>query len=244
MAGGVEAYRADVQRFLRDTRNLMEDQVPFAVSLGLNETAKKTNAKLKREMGLYIDQPTPWTKGATKVNKWSTKRDLRAQVGFKDAPTPKGTPAADYLQAPVFGGSRDAKAFGVWLRSNGFAPMGAYVVPGKDVPTNRYGNAPPTLYRRAQRELSKRAKFTKTGKLRKTKPPKFFLLKKGGKPWGIGESTQQGSRIAFIYVSKTHYRKSFDFYRITRRDSTGIFPGELRKAYRRAIRSAKPRYGR
>lgn len=239
-AGTIKPLQASIDEFKRKTKNLVEDQIPFAVSVALNETAKKTNAKLKREMGLYIDKPTPWTKNSTRVNKWSTKKDLRASVGFKDSLTDKGTPAADYLQAPVFGGSRASKKFAGWLKSRGFMPAGLFIVPGRNAPKDRFGNVPASFYRKVATDLSKGPKFTKTGKLRKTKGPKFFPLTKNGKPWAIAEAVPTGGqRLVFLFVPRVNYRRSFDFYRITRQDSTAIFPAELRKAYRKAIKTAR-----
>lgn len=238
--GTIKPLQASIDEFTRKTKNLLTEQVPFAVSVALNETAKKANAKLKREMGLHIDKPTPWTVNSTRVNQWATKKDLRAAIGFKDTLTDKGTPAASYLQAPVFGGGRSSKKFATWLKARGFMPSGLYVVPGRTAPKDRFGNVPAAFYRKVMADLAKGPAFTKAGKLRKTKGPKFFPLVKGGKPWAIAEAVPTGgNRLVFLFVERVNYRRTFDFYRITRQDSTAIFPAELAKAYRQAVKTAR-----
>ena len=95
-------------------------QVPFALSQALNDTALDVKAAEEDELGVVLDNPTPFTRRGFFVKR-SSKRKLVAKVGVKSI-------QAKYLRYQVEGGTR---------RPNGKALL----VPQK-ARLNQYGNLP------------------------------------------------------------------------------------------------------
>lgn len=95
-------------------------QLPFAISVALNETARDAERNTRKRLARVIDRPTPFTLRGTLVRR-ASKRNLVARVGFKDR-------QAGYLRWQEEGGRR--------------TPTGrALLVPGNRR-RNRYGNIP------------------------------------------------------------------------------------------------------
>jgi hypothetical protein len=111
---------------------LAKDQLPFALSKGLNDTANRVKAKEVELMKQVFDRPTPFTLNSLQVI--PAKKDrLVAEIRFRD---PAGMVGKQhYLAAEIQGGNRQLKPFEQLLG-------GRDLMPGKGLDLNKYGNIP------------------------------------------------------------------------------------------------------
>lgn len=150
------SFELDFRAFERALTDFEKQQLPFAASQALNDTARDIKRAWEGEIERRIDRPTPFTKRSVFIQR-STKRNLTAVVGIKDI-------QAEYLRWQVRGGVQSAR-------------RKAIPIPVQQR-RNKYGNAP----RRAlQRALAKPNTFS--GKVkgtagvwqrRKNRPPKLL----------------------------------------------------------------------
>ena len=77
--------RGNVDKTLRDMRNIAKSQVPYATSKAINEIAKMCEKEILKQINQNINNPTAFTKKAVFVS-YSNKNQspIRATVGIKD----------------------------------------------------------------------------------------------------------------------------------------------------------------
>ncbi|MDR0770737.1 MAG: hypothetical protein LBE75_06015 [Burkholderiales bacterium] len=130
----------NIDEVLRKFEALPARQVPFAMSLALNRTAKRVEEAWKKEINTVFDRPTPFTQRAPIMFQRATKQDLTAGVKLKDWVGGKGNAPADYLQPQIHGGGRLAKRFEYALRRIGLLWPGEFAVPASGAQLDQYGN--------------------------------------------------------------------------------------------------------
>ncbi len=118
---------ADFRKLERMLADIPQRQLPFAMSLALNDTAKDVKLAEERQMERKLDRPTPFTKRGVYV-RGSTKKSLTVWVGIKDH-------QAAYLKWQAGGGVRK--------------PKGRALVIGAGLRRNKYGNLPRNAVARA-----------------------------------------------------------------------------------------------
>lgn len=101
--------KSDIDQLAQAFDKTVAAQIPFATSLALNSIATLCKQSLRAEMEHVFDRPRSYTLNSLFV-KPSTKTNLTATVGHKDQ-SGSGTPAAEYLQAEIQGGAREATPF-------------------------------------------------------------------------------------------------------------------------------------
>jgi hypothetical protein len=130
--------------------DLAKKQVPYALSVALNQTAEDVIRAEKQQLQIYVKGgPTAWTSNSLFVDR-ATKTKPVATVGFKDKSSirvtttnkGRGTPAANYMGPLVDGGPRNLKGFESALRWAYILPPGMYIAPGKACPLDAHGNIP------------------------------------------------------------------------------------------------------
>lgn len=132
----------------------MERQLPFAVSVALNQSAFDARITLNTSTTRYFNNPTRFTQNAFFVQR-SSKSKLEAIVY---AEAGKGRDRARYLQYGIQGGTRRQKGFEKKFLSEvvGTAriPSGAQLVPTSLVKTDAAGNVSLATIKRIQKGLS------------------------------------------------------------------------------------------
>jgi len=108
----------NIDRFERSLTDFQRQQLPFAMSLGINETLEDVKAGEERLLDVRLDRPTPFTKRGLAVKR-SSKRRLSGRVFFKPI-------QSQYLQRLEDGGERRPKSIAIPV------PVNARL--------NRYGN--------------------------------------------------------------------------------------------------------
>ena len=142
----------NMRAFERALSDAARKQLPFAVSLALNEVAGAIKSNTVSRLHKDLDRPTPFTQRGVFISR-ASKRKLSAVVGFKDI-------QARYLRIQETGGVRRPKAR-------------AIVVPVAQR-LNKYGNMPRNTIKRA---LARPDTFS--GKVGNT-PGVFQRKKRGG----------------------------------------------------------------
>lgn len=130
----------DIAGFVRDLSDVEKRQFPYALMRALNDTAFQTRQAWGEEMDRVFDRPTRFTRNAVLYKK-ATKENFEAEVFIRDEAL-KGTPPVKYLYWQAEGGQRRQKASERLLQRAGVLSSGEYVVPGRGVQLDAYGNVP------------------------------------------------------------------------------------------------------
>ena len=121
----------------------LQNQLPYAASRALNDTARQAAADLNRSTTSYFQRPTPFTQRGYQVSRWSSKADLSAELNLRPI-------QARYLLPSIRGGVRPQRPS---ERRIGEAYNRAWR-PGLDARLDRYGNLPKTTLLAALRGAS------------------------------------------------------------------------------------------
>lgn len=119
---------SNVEEVMKGLSALQREQLPFAISLAVNDTAEAVANEITRQMPEYLDRPTPFTETTFQYRsgkfrgKRATKRTLTAVIEG-------GAIQSKYLKFQIEGGTETPK-------------KRAIAVPTKNATLNRYGNIP------------------------------------------------------------------------------------------------------
>ena len=123
----------DALGFTQSTSRLAKN-IRFATAVALTRTALDIRLAEIGEMKSVFDRPTPWTLNSLAV-KPATKTDLVALVRKKEF----GANSAGHILGPhIDGGPRGMR--------RAEQALGGFVVPGRGMKLDRYGNLPPATY--------------------------------------------------------------------------------------------------
>ena len=225
--------KADIKDATRYLTRVQKKQIPFATALALTKTAQEVKKGLINEIKQSFDRPTRFTLNSLYV-KPAKKRDLEAFVKVKDESL-KAIPAAKWLAAQIHGGARHAKGSEVLLRRRGILGPNEYMVPGRGVRLNRFGNVTRGQIQKILSNLgAQRDKYQNT--TNKSKKAYFVGTINGQR--GIWERRAKGVRPAFIFVNRPHYRKRFKFFKVAHKIISRRFRKNFDRALRRALSTA------
>lgn len=246
----------DLKGVMRGLDDVARRQVPFAMSVALNETAKAVQATEENKVRGVFDRPTPSTISAIYSTR-STKANLAVIIGVKDK-AGSNIPPAKYLRAQIEGGSRSSKRFEVALRAAGVLPHGYYVVHGEGVSLDVWGNqsrgqivqilswfkAFPESGRRSNMTDKRRAALIKGGRTRRA--IEYFAVQPGDKSglhpgiwqrvgFGFGKALQP----VMMFVRQPRYAAAFDFVGTAITTIGHELPRQFDRAFAQAIRTAR-----
>lgn len=226
----IKAHIEDAVRYLDDVH---KRHIPFASVYAATLTAREVKVAEIQTMRQVFDRPTPYTLNALAV-KPATMRDPVATVEFKEF---GGTPAKRYLNPNIHGGARSQKAHERQLAGL----MGTtYMVPGRGMPVNQYGNVSGPTFMRiiSQMKAANDPLLNASGSKRSRasrKADAFFKLK--GKPI-IMQRKGSEVRPALIGVRTPQYSKRFPFYEVAQATVDREFPKQFVVALERAIQTS------
>jgi hypothetical protein len=199
------------------------NQLPFATSLALNQTARDAQLALKAQTSIAFNQPTAFTRSAFRYSK-STKTSLVAEVF--------NSPDRPFIGTQTFGGRRRWKDYEGFIRGLA-ASSGQPLPPGKLLPTslaqNAAGNPKRSLFAQIQSNLST------------TDRGGFFIgTPRGGSTPGVYRRSRLRLFPYFIVAdNEPTYQPRFPFERTANASIARTFPTHLSKAIDRALASAR-----
>jgi hypothetical protein len=233
MSGFKVSARGDFARLEQKLRGA-EKQIPFAAALALTATAKKVKEAERDAMARVFNRPRPYTLNSLKV-KSASKRDLRAEVWFREFPKS----ASDYLGPQVFAGDRRLKRSEESIARKNTAAQGKFFVPGQRAKLDRYGNVNRGVLVRIISDLQVSNDKTQNRNADK-KPGQYFLGTPGKAPLGVYRRKEDGGvEPVFIAVDNPRYTKRLRFFEIGGMVAKRELITEFDKAAKRALATAR-----
>jgi len=216
-----------VERALDD----MGKQVAFATSVALNRTAVAARDAGRDEMRHVFDRPTPFVLRGLGAQ-MSTKRDLRARIGY-GLQSKQVKDGASAVLPNVDGGSRGSKSAEKKLRALGVLAADEYIEPSRNAKLNQYGNVSKTWMNKMLADLGSHGN---TGK-----KAQFFVGKFGKHQQKmIARRVSRTHFIPFMIITKApHYKKRFDFQGVVDQVVSRDFHANFSLAYQQALKTAK-----
>lgn len=213
-------------------QNLRRDQLPFATSLALNQTAKDVQQAEKDEIRTRFKAPTPYVQNSPRV-KFSTKIDLQASVYI-------GGAVERSLLAQVEGGTRKQKPYERYL--TGILPANWVVVPGKGAKIDQYGNMARSQLLQIVRTV--RGSTRSKGDYFISSPSQPQKARNGGRlPYGIWQRAGRGKVKKIVnvlfFLPRADYPQRFKFYQLAKQKVDQKFAANFQQAYARAVGSAR-----
>ena len=224
---------------LAELTDLERNQIPFATVLALTETAKLVKAELESEMRQVFDRPTPYTMDSLRLIP-ATKQRLEARVWIKDE-ADGAAPATRWLTPEVYGGPRNNKRSEALLKARGILPEGKFVVPGKGMKLDSYGNVGRGQMQKILSGLGAQGdRYQNSTDSRRSagNRTRYFVMRRGHEAIGIAERTgrrRDQVQIVLAFVSKPGYAEALDFFIIGQRVADAQLPMQFEKALAQAI---------
>lgn len=245
------SVKSDIDKIIRNTKDLAHKQIPFATARALTETAKVVKKAEEREIKSVFDRPTPYTQRSI-YYKSANKKTLQAKVWLKDD-TSKGTPATKYLGPQIQGGQRPVKRFERALQRAGYLPQGWFAVPGAGAKMDRYGNMSRGQIVQILSALKSfgeqgyLANRTKDSAKRSRNQPEFFAIKPGQRRGGLAPGVWQRHRFAhgsavkpvLIFVSGATFHIRFKFHDVAKRTVSREIGPQFKQALTNAMATAR-----
>lgn len=214
----------------------LKSEAPFVTALALNRTARRVATAERKEMRRVFDKPTPWTMRSlvTIAADEKTQQIPHAIVKIMDNPF-SGRPATDYLDPQVKGGQRKSKAFENLMRRSGVLPPSKFIMPSKDLKTNRYGNINRGLINKILSATQSQFDKAANSKKKSVNFRRFVLIK------DVGIYRRDGNLLTgqMFFARKPTYRKRFDFDNVAERVTKQWLNLEINNALVWAIRNPK-----
>jgi hypothetical protein len=242
----VIGIKSELKKLIADVDKMHQKQIPFALSLTLNEVAKHGKQAVQRKMKSVFDRPTPFILKSLRIRRVS-KKDIKAnskqtaQLGFKNGfgKNPFKDQVDDAIRHHIDGGARPAKASEKSLRRKGILRKDEFIVPSRALRLDRYGNIPRGTMNKI---LSNIGGFGEQGYKANTpqaqRTLKFIVGEVGGTR-GIWSVQRNKWKPVLIFVKQPKYKKRFDFYGVATKEVGRYYASSFRKAMRYAIATAK-----
>lgn len=229
--------KSELNRLTKDLNNVEKKQIPFAMSLALNETASIGQKAGQKEMNKVFDRPTPFILKSLRVTR-ASKNKLVSEVGFKNVFGKFGAAVENTLKPHIEGGERKPKASEMTLRRAGILRADEFIVPSRALRLNRFGNIPPGTMNKI---LSNIGGFGEQGYKANTPAAnrtfKYVVAEVGGTR-GIWTIQAKKWKPVLIFVRKPRYKVRFDFYGVTEAEINKGFPSAMSRSLKKALATA------
>ena len=224
------------QQLSRFVRSMYRDQIPFATSLAINNTAQRFQARQREHMrDVFNVRNERFVDRSVKIKPFSSKKRLAARVAI-DSP-----------------GNRD-DILGKFEAGGTKKPEGRSLLVPRDELRTKTGRV------RARERLKKfdfrrvgpgRTVFSRKGTgIFKGRRRTFMIRESGGRGLvfrrtGPGDTGSfQGTKLLWVLTPEGDIQPSLDFAKNARKIVEDVFDEEFSKAFDRAIRTAGRRGGR
>ena len=239
----------DINEAIKKLDLFRKEQLPYALSVAINETAVEAKEAIKNEMSRVFDNPTDWTLNSLYVKK-GNKRNPAATVWVKNK-TSSGPAPVNWLIPETEGGKRKYKRMEKALQSIGALPTGMMVYPTKFADLDAKGNVKAgqvtqiLAYLKAFGSGGYKSNMDAKGRKRMTSRTgyAYFVGKPKGKIAGIWKRVNQASdsmiQPIFYFIPSPTYRPRLDFYGVANKTFSSRFQANFNKAMKQAIETAR-----
>lgn len=231
----------EVERGLSD---LARRQLPFAMRLALNETAKAVKAAAVEMLKRRLNNPSRWTLRSLWV-RYARGKGEEAEVRFREF-AGKGIAAGKYLDHMETGGVRGATRFELALRAAGVLAADEFVTAAG---MRRRGDFTRALSQlRALRGAGFQGNATGSARSRRARRRSGSVFVPGEPGVGAGSGLPRGiwqrkgggiSPLWWIVKGAPRYRRVLRFRETARGTAERVFPEALAKALERALATAR-----
>tara|TARA_R110002012_G_scaffold318471_1_gene536953 strand:- start:42 stop:671 length:630 start_codon:yes stop_codon:yes gene_type:complete len=205
--------KGDLKPLTRSLTDIQKKQIPFAVSRAINDTLFDIQKAEKAQMPKKLDNPTPYTLKAFKINK-AKKKQLVGDIHVMPQ-------KYKYLKYAIEGGSQ-----------TGSVPV-PYTRTG-NIKLNKYGN----IIGRKNGLVKKKSQFI--GKVKGiTGVWERGHISKKGNFTTVGKSRSTNLRLLIGFKPVVNYKPRFPFYKIADGVARRKFIRHMSKSLKLALRSAK-----
>lgn len=184
--------------FERGLSDAMQEQLPFATALALNDTARDVVEAWQAAAPQIFDRPTPFTERGFAILRRARKRSLTTIPGIRRI-------QAEYLRLQVTGGTR--------------VPEGQALLVPKGARRNRYGNLPRHYVRTLLRSGQAFVASQDDPRTRHLPPGLYRRRKLRGRA--------QPPELMVAFVDQATYAPRFDLEGIARQAALPAFPRHL-----------------
>jgi len=240
----------DFEEFRRKLTDLEVQQLPFALSKALTQSAIDARNHTRDKMRKIFDRPKPWTINGMLISA-ARKDRLEAKV-YYDEHGDKGTPASRYLKPNTFGGERRVKPSERQLRAKGVLESNEFIIPSAAAPQDQYGNVKSSEIIRilsalqANFDLAQRSR--QPGRIKKG--IEYFVSYSLSGTRRLNAETKKGKAIFkrtssgvipmyFITNHAPQYNAVFDFEGIVKTEFNNRISSNFNTAFEYAMRTAK-----
>lgn len=244
------SVKIDLRPFTRDMTAIERKQLPYALMLALNETAKGGRVAVQKEMDRVFDRPTPYAKRGVVFDR-ATRKNLQAAVVVTGDRTKGGLPATAFLGPQIQGGMRRHKAFEQQLVQRGMMQSREVAVPATRAPLDRYGNLTQGFLNRVMADLlidyrgAGATRVRTDASLKRNKrynKARFFVPKRGGHLFpGVYQRNPVDDAIfpVILFVTAKPYRIRLRLADVVERHVDATFEDNFAAAFARAVATAR-----
>lgn len=224
---------------LAELTQIEQRQIPFATAVALTETAKLIKSAVEDDMRSVFDRPTPYTMNALRLVP-ATKQKLEARVWIKGE-ADGAAPATRWLTPEVYGGPRNNKRSESLLRARGILPEGKFVVPGKGMKLDSYGNIGRGQLQKILSGLGAqgdRLQNSTDSRRSAGNRSRYFVMRRGRAAIGIAERTgtkRDDVQMVLAFVGTPAYARALDFFEIGGRVADEQLSIQFERAFERAL---------
>ncbi|WP_421581191.1 hypothetical protein [Shinella sp. M31] len=250
MAMLAASVTVDLRSFTRDMTAIERRQMPYALMLALNETAKSGRLAVQKEMEKVFDRPTPYAKRGVVFDR-ATRQKMQAAVVVTGDRTKGALPATAFLGPQIEGGIRRHKAFEQQLIQRGHMQRREVAVPAQRTKLDRYGNMTQGFLNQVMADLLIDYRGAGATRVRtdaslkrnsKYKNARFFVPKRGGHLFPGVYQRHPGTHDIFpviLFVTAKPYRIRLRLKDVVERHVSATFEENFALAFQRAVATAR-----
>jgi hypothetical protein len=247
----IEAHiKFDLREFEKAMTNIERKQLPYALMLTLNETAKGGRLEVQKEMDKVFDRPTPYAKRGVVFDR-ATRQNMQAAVVVTGDRTKGGLPATAFLGPQIEGGMRSHKAFERQMIERRLMDKRYVAVPAKGAPLDRYGNITQGFLNRIMADLqieyrgagaTRKRTDTSLKRNKNYRKARFFVPPQGSHLYpGVyqRDPATQGIKPVILFVPNQSYKVRLKLRDVVERYVTANIADNFAIAFDRAMRTAR-----
>jgi len=231
--------RTNVKGFKKQLSRIQRKELPFALSMALNDTAEEAMYDTRKLMRDSFDGPIKqYLVTGIRYERANRKDGIDRMFARVDIDNfgNKGEPRRDIMKPHIEGGDRRQKKSEKLLLG-----PGRYLYPGRNAPRDKkFGNLKPSQIVKAISDIGRNfdpAQNTKS----KRKKKKYFAINTRRQRTIIMERNGKNVTPFMVEGAKPSYRKRFDFYGGVQRSADKNFNKHMGKALVYVIKNPKKR---